>query len=101
MIPLIGQRKDVPPIHVAVGVDGAEIVLVTTLMGANSMKAAMGIPVATQVMVNLGNAIEHVAPGQLVPILERWLFEAKQKPIDITLNGADLAALNRGGKSAG
>jgi hypothetical protein len=55
--------------------EGAFIVLTLTLLGVDSRKAPMTPEVAATVMGQIGQKIEELKPGTLIPGLKRWLTE--------------------------
>ncbi len=81
-IPVIGQKPTGPPINVQATAQGGVVVLSTALYGGViAVNAPMGVDVATQVLVQLGAAIDTIAPGQLIEILKQWLKQLGSAPI--------------------
>ncbi len=95
-IPLIGQKPTLPPINVKATAQGGAVVLSTAVYGGVMVvNAPMGIDVATQVLVQLGAAIDTIAPGQLAGILKRWQRQLGAGPVS-AFNGEDVDSLARG-----
>ncbi len=63
--------------------------------GVLTVNAPMSVDVACQVLVQLGAAIDTIAPGQLVDILKQWQKQLGAGPVS-AFNGGDVDSLARG-----
>ncbi len=94
-VPIIngGHRQPQQPSPVAVNVGvvppGVVLLEISYNGGLQVYRAPMDGPTATQTIINIGNAIEQLAPGQLEPILRKWLSELTKDSITLNLDGLD------------
>jgi hypothetical protein len=96
-VPIIGsQQQHAPETHVQVGVQGPAILLTIIRRGLDHHHAPMNLETAASVMTQLGQAIEHVAPGELPKILREWQRQLGQPPIKIGVDNGEVDGVLRG-----